>query len=90
MSKYTGRINRIFLKTHYFVSTYDLQLLEKFYKALLDEAGVSPVDFKKECDELTRLHKKYENEREKIYEILNEAYKQNPSIYYAFEYLESV
>ncbi len=55
MSKLSKRVDKLFLKTHVFITKKDLLLVGDYYKALLDENNVKPEDFQKEYDELWRL-----------------------------------
>ncbi len=55
MSKLSKRVDKLFLKTHVFITKKDLLLIKDYYKALLDENNVKPEDFQKEYDELWRL-----------------------------------
>ncbi len=55
MSKLSKRVDKLFLKTHVFITKKDLLLIKDYYKALLDENNVKLEDFQKECNELWKL-----------------------------------
>ncbi len=45
MSKLSKQVDKLFLKTHVFISAKDFLLVGDYYKALLDENNVKPEDF---------------------------------------------
>lgn len=88
MAKYNGRLNQIFLKMHFFVSTYDLEILEEYYKAQAEENGVSLDQFKKECAEIEKLDENFPKNKSKILDKLEQA-KNNRQLFYALMYTQT-
>lgn len=61
MSKLSKRVDKLFLKTHVFVSAKNLVLIRNYHKAILDKAGIKPEDFEEEhkaLEKITILRKK--------------------------------
>lgn len=55
MSRFTGRIRKLKLQTHTFISNRELQTLRDGLKAELDTNGVTPAEFEEEYGHLITL-----------------------------------
>lgn len=87
MGKFTGRMNKLFLKTHFFVSNTEFELIRDYVKALLEEEGVSVNDFKNEFKELDRLYKNAKVEdQNRLSKKRQKMFKDNRLFYCAFLY----
>ncbi len=55
MSKLSKRVDKLFLKTHVFVTKKDILLMRDYYKDLLDEANVKPEDIEEDRKRLEEM-----------------------------------
>jgi len=87
MNKFEGRVNRLFLKTHFHITKYELELLRDYLKAQIDHAGVSVDDYKNECDQLDKLlQNETEGDSDEIQEKMGEITKGNYLAHCTFLY----
>ena len=75
MSKLSNRVNKLYLKTHVFVTVKDFSLIISYVKDLLEKENAKPEDFQKEYEELKKAEAEYVkdksiNFKEKITEII--------------------
>ncbi len=87
MSKLSKRVDKLFLKTHVFVTKKDNLLMRDYYKDLLDEANVKPEDIeedRKRLEEMMILNRKVKSVelKQKIREIVQE----NHAVFNALQY----
>lgn len=89
MSKFRGRVNKLLLRTHYYVSNKDFEVVRDYLKELLDEKGVNENDFKEECNQLNKLYGKSggkpEETKKQIQEFANA--NQLANIAYHYKYI---
>jgi len=91
MSKFRGRINKLFLKTHFHISNDELELIRDYLKAQVDDAGVSIDDFKNECEQLNKLFQNVtEKESSEIPEKMGKILKGNHLAHCAFLYKKTI
>lgn len=90
MSKYTGRMNRLFLKTHFFFSHGDHCLIRDYYKALYEESE-KPEDFDERYEQLLELKKKHDNSKnEETWLEVKKFINENLYVWYKHRYLLTV
>lgn len=90
MSKFTGRMNRLFLKTHVFISHADHCVVRDYFKARLEESE-KPEDFDERYKKFLELKDKYlETDKEEDWEKYDEFVNTNLPVWFKFRYLMSV
>lgn len=90
MRKFTGRMNRLFLKTHVFISHADHCVVRDYYKAMFEESE-KPEDFDERYKKLVELKEKYvETSEEADWEKYDEFVNDNLPAWYKSQYLVSV
>lgn len=55
MSKFSSRVNKLFLKTHFAISANEIKLLCDYYQSQLNKANVRPEDFSEEVEKIEEL-----------------------------------
>ncbi len=90
MSKFTGRINKLLLRTHVFISPADNSIVRDYYKARFDESE-KPENFDERYKQLQKLEEEYiESGKEELWEEWKEFIDENPSVWFKFRYLSAV
>lgn len=90
MSKFTGRMNRLFLKTHIFISHGNHCLVRDYFKAKLEESE-KPEDFEERYKKFLELKERYlETSKEEDWEKYDEFVKDNLPVWFNFRHLLSV
>ncbi|MEJ7861526.1 MAG: hypothetical protein WKF90_07800 [Pyrinomonadaceae bacterium] len=84
MSKLSRRLDKLFLKTHVFISAKDLLLIKDFRKVILEASNTKPEDFKEDYKRVKEIS------IAKQYDKFEEIYKENPTLIDAYLYLEAV
>ncbi len=84
MSKLSSRIDRLFLKTHVFISPKNLLLIKDYRKAIFEASNAKLEDFKEDYKRIKEIA------NAKQYDKIKEINEENPTLIDACLYLEAI